>query len=275
MQLRWFSLRNRLACCYKHIKRGPASSVMTVDLFKYNPRRYGRWCFVTKPRKTLTKGEQDIVIGILNNRSELSQSLQVNKVKENRYYCLPSTVSAVDLNTFIDVDSHNIRSHADAWKVGRGISQPASSPSSPRQGQKHCIQCYMHVPSTSKSDTSLPCRAKTSTKGNEDFGQTTMKRRPITPRHAATQSRPLSPQHFKNFHPQLAPLHPIGCKARREVLFRISKKTLSNRYQLDDNDNDDMKDPNDVESEFISIQPLEKSTIKVYLPRTDSDEHHQ
>ncbi len=80
-------------------------------------------------RRALTKGEQNIVLGILSNRGDLDESLRVRRETNGR--CRQSAVVTVYDNNDEDNNSDNndvtltkarhrdIRSHADAWHIGR------------------------------------------------------------------------------------------------------------------------------------------------------------
>lgn len=106
------------------------------------PRRHQRQSFAAVNSMTsssLTRGEQNIVIGILSNRGDLATSLRLHRLPDTR--CRKNTVlTLVDEFLPNDRDSgcesahdilkwrtrRDVRSHVDAWRVGKVTSQSTS-----------------------------------------------------------------------------------------------------------------------------------------------------
>lgn len=75
----------------------------------------------------MTKGEQNIVLGILNNRGDLSQSLEVRRETDGRCRTQSNVVTVYDHDvdnsnshaTHLNIRCRDVRSHVDAWNIGR------------------------------------------------------------------------------------------------------------------------------------------------------------
>lgn len=78
-------------------------------------------------RRTMTKGEQNIVLGILSNRGDLSQSLEVRRETDGRCRTQSNVVTVYDHDvdnsnshaTHLNIRCRDVRSHVDAWNIGR------------------------------------------------------------------------------------------------------------------------------------------------------------